>query len=579
MLKATTTMSLWLKLKRTDAAFFLKAGIHAGALIFFLLLPAGCRSSLTPPDQPEMETMNKITTIIAFVRGSEPRDPRLDLVLPVKNQLALLEEYDLPGTFLLMHNALEREDILGLFQDIPDSLELGIWLEMDKGLIEKTGLPWRGRPGFDWDWYAQVGFLIGYTPAEREKIIDVFMNDFKAETGEYPSSAGSWILDSHSLSYMKDKYGIRAAAICRDQWGTDGYSLWGGYYNGGYFPSRENIFMPAQNADFQIDVPVFRMLGSDPVSQYDAGQDPDTFEPSSHQPVYTLEPVWELGQSRSWVQWYFENNFNEHVLSHGFTQTGQENSFGWPQMSCGINLQFSLIARLRDEKKIDVLTLKESGELFLSEFALTPPAAQVFLEDWKERDKGSVWFNSRYYRINLYREGDRIRIRDLYIFNESFPESYGKEPCRTDWMEYRNIPLVDGGQWSGSGVLGAGYFLNSETGEEVLLTSDPTVESDDDFLTIRYTVESSPGVEGEILLVLESENIHIEASFPLYVRISAAPDKEIPFIQNSGFDIRGTWRNFDFFLFLSGGSWRNELQGYGFAFQENSREMTLDFNP
>jgi hypothetical protein len=107
-----------------------------------------------------------------------------------------------------------------------------------------------------------VGFATGYTPAEREKIIDVYMADFKEVFGYYPRSVASWFIDAQTLKYMYDKYQIVASANCKDQYGTDGYTLWGGYWNQAYYPSKINSYMPAQNAANQIPVPIFRMQRS-----------------------------------------------------------------------------------------------------------------------------------------------------------------------------------------------------------------------------------------------------------------------------------------------------------------------------
>lgn len=55
--------------------------------------------------------LNNRLNLVHFIRGSEPRDRALDLALPVQKQIALMQKYRLPGTFLLQYNALEREDI------------------------------------------------------------------------------------------------------------------------------------------------------------------------------------------------------------------------------------------------------------------------------------------------------------------------------------------------------------------------------------------------------------------------------------------------------------------------------------
>ena len=112
---------------------------------------------------------------------------------------------------------------------------------------------------------------------------------------KYPRVAGSWIMDSFSMNYLREKYGMDAFCVCRDQWGTDCYTLWGGYFNQGYYPCKKNMLIPAQTKDEQIPVPVFRMLGSDPIEQYDAGCD-EEYNMAKAQPVCTLEPVWPSGR-------------------------------------------------------------------------------------------------------------------------------------------------------------------------------------------------------------------------------------------------------------------------------------------
>ena len=47
----------------------------------------------------------QIINIINFIRGCEPREP-VDLVLPVKNQIRLMQETNLRGTFLIQYDAL-----------------------------------------------------------------------------------------------------------------------------------------------------------------------------------------------------------------------------------------------------------------------------------------------------------------------------------------------------------------------------------------------------------------------------------------------------------------------------------------
>ena len=117
--------------------------------------------------------MNKrVMNLVNFVRGCEPRYPK-DLYTPVVKQMEVNAQYGFDNTFLLQYDAMQREDFRALFLEKRDEkMELGIWLEMCRELTEKVGIPWRGRPGYDWDWYVDPGFLMAYEPKEREALID-----------------------------------------------------------------------------------------------------------------------------------------------------------------------------------------------------------------------------------------------------------------------------------------------------------------------------------------------------------------------------------------------------------------------
>lgn len=170
-----------------------------------------------------MDNRPTIINIINFVRGVEPREP-MDLVEPVRQQLALLARHGMRGTFLLQYDAMLDDRFTSLLRGTAH--EIGGWLEIMQPLTEAAGIPWRGR--FPWDWHADVGFTVGYTSKEREALVDCFMERFQAVWGAYPKSVGSWLIDAHTLAYMHDKYGVIAGCNCKDQWGTDGYTLWGG---------------------------------------------------------------------------------------------------------------------------------------------------------------------------------------------------------------------------------------------------------------------------------------------------------------------------------------------------------------
>lgn len=417
----------------------------------------------------------KIVNIINFIRLLEPRDPKITeevLYETVVNQVNLMKQYNLRGTFLLQYDALMDSRYQELLKQLPrEDFEIGAWWEIPQPLVEKAGLKWRGR--YPWDWHANVGFSTGYTPKEREKLADVYMADFKAVFGYYPKSVASWFIDAHTLNYLYEKYGIVASANCKDQYGTDGYTLWGGYWNQAYYPSKINSYMPAQTAENQIPVPIFRMLGSDPVRQYDTGVG------HNRQGVITLEPVYSFGGGdEAWVKWFFRELIEGESIGFGYAQAGQENSFTWDAMAHGLRIQFPLIAKLRDEGKLEVQTLEESGEWFRENYKVTPATAVTVNDDLGDSDLGTVWFNSRFYRTNLLWEDGTLRIRDIHLFHEDFPSVYTKEVAMTNECNFFTLPVVDGYLWSNAETL-AGLRLKAIVNDEEVLIkgSKPDIRS------------------------------------------------------------------------------------------------------
>ena len=159
----------------------------------------------------------RVMNLVNFVRGCEPRQPWQDLYTPVAEELRIDKSYGFPHTFLLQYDALLRRDFQELFlKERDENLELGLWFEMGRPLTEAVGIEWRGRPGYDWDWFVDPGFLVSYTPKQREALIDEAFRLFKEIFGCYPQVAGSWLLDSYSMAYMSETYDMKAFCMCRE---------------------------------------------------------------------------------------------------------------------------------------------------------------------------------------------------------------------------------------------------------------------------------------------------------------------------------------------------------------------------
>lgn len=491
------------------------------------LLPAllllGSLTSLSQSPAP------RIVNIVNFIRLLEPRDSAITqdvLYQTVVDQLALIRKHRLRGTFLLQYDALMDPRYQALLKPLPkDSFDIGAWWELPQPLIEKAGLHWRGR--YPWDWRANIGFSTGYTPKQRERLIDVYMADFKNIFGEYPASVASWFIDAHSLQYLYEKYHIVASANCKDQYGTDGYTLWGGYWNQAYYPSKTNSYMPAQHAGHQIPVPIFRMLGSDPVRQYDNGLG------HSRQGVVTLEPVYAFGGGDStWVDWFFNTLTTGNELGFNYTQAGQENSFTWAAMAKGLGLQFPLIARLRDEGRLQVQTLAESGRWFSQKYPVTPATTFTVTKDLPGSNQQTIWFDSRFYRINLLWENGTLRIRDWHLFDERLPSTYETKPATSNECSFFTLPLVDGYLWSRKDTLAGLRAMAIIDGKEVPLEGGPASFQPvgDSIMVICWPLITA---QGTLIITLKEDRLEISwpnaPAFPWFFELRTAGGATLPF--------------------------------------------------
>ncbi|MEO8416608.1 MAG: hypothetical protein ABI472_23285 [Ginsengibacter sp.] len=515
--------------------------------IFVLCSFTGAGGRHTRSSGKEKEHPN-IVNIINFIRLLEPRDSAVTedvLYQTVVKQVAIMKKYKLSGTFLLQYDALLDPRYQQLLKSLSrDSFEIGAWWEIPQPLVENAGLTWRGR--YPWDWHADVGFSTGYSPEEREKLVDMYMSDFKKIFGYYPKSVGSWFIDAHTLNYLYTKYKIVASCNCKDQYGTDGYTLWGGYWNQAYYPSKLNSYMPAQTEQNQTPVPIFRMLGSDPIRQYDNGLG------TSRQGVITLEPVYpHAGGDSAWVNWYFKEFVEGSSMEFAYTQAGQENSFTWDAMENGFRIQMPLIARLRDEKKLKVETLAQSGQWFRDHYKVTPATSVTVTEDIKGSDRKTVWFDSRFYRANLLWENSTLRFRDIHLFNENFPSIYTKQKATSNECSFFTLPFVDGYIWSASGTMSGLRFKTIADGKEVFLAGGNPVVTD----AVKGTLHISwplKSFAGTLVIDIDERQIKMTiigaTSNKWFLDLTTADNAKLPFKNISARQVTCEFEGMNYFV-------------------------------
>lgn len=490
-----------------------------------------------------------IINFINFIRQTEPRWPEdypdEYLFNTTVEELKQLNEFGFKGTFLIQYDALINPDYQELMKKaIEQGHEVGAWWEITEPHVKDAGMNWRGR--FPWDWHANVGFATGYTPDERIRLVDVYMEKFHSIFGCYPASVGSWFIDAHTMGYLYDRYNVKTACMCRDQYGTDGYTLWGGYWNQAYYPSRLNSYMPAQTQEEQIPIPVFRMLGSDPIYQYDSSIG------NNGQGVITLEPIYKNGGgNRRWVEWFFPAMAGSKSINFNYIQAGQENSFGWNAIRNGLTMQVELVRGMADEGLVRVETLGESGSWYKKNFPVTPATAVTVMDDYRGKDISSVWYNSRFYRAGLLWIKNKFVIRDIHMFDAGIESDYLRKAGTTTYCEYITPPFVDGFLWSTKKEK-AGLRLvavkEDGTAKEISVKSHEFVESGENALTVNCNT-----AYGQFSLLFEEDAMTVAfspadgaESLDWALEFTAVKKDDLPFTKMSDKVISASHRGYDY---------------------------------
>lgn len=484
----------------------------------------GCTPRQASQTSDEATHAPRIVNYVNFLRQNDYRmeDDIRQLYHAASEEAKLAREYNIPATFLLQYDALIDPAYQKLLKDsLPEGCEIGGWWEITKPHYDAIGEKWP----FEQVWYPYdvKDFAIGHTPEIRERLVDEYMSKFKEIFGSFPKSVGSWYIDSYTLNYMYEKYGIEASCVCKEQIGTDGYTLWGGYWSQAFYPSKTDAHMPAQTEEGQIPVPVFRMLGSDPIYQYDYSLG------GNGQGVITMEPVYSCaGSDPKWVNYFMDSFMNQPCLQFAYVQIGQENSFGWPMIGEGLSMQVALMDSLRREGKLVYQTLGETGRWFRQHNKVTPSTAVTSLQDFKNEGNQTIWYNSRFYRANLLWNPSGFRFRDIHKFDEQFVSRYHSEAATGTKLIYYTLPIVDGNQWSLPDDR-AGFYICRGNGERVVL-KDPQVKENCENGSLTVSSQDNEGKAFSVCLTESSISVQYNTDEAWTLVLFAPQQEKVPSI-------------------------------------------------
>jgi len=213
--------------------------------------------------------------LLSQVRGTECCD--VGSAQNLRVQMETIGNYGYPAHFLWRYDALTDEEMLEVWRQLArENFTPGLWVEVTPSVATDAGVIYRGDES---NWYtAQNSLLVGYTPAERRRLLDVMIARYQETFGGKPLLAGAWGIDSASLAYLHDQ-GVQVWMSVREQVGTDSFTHLGGPTHYPYFASRAWYLVPSGDPN---DVLVIKHTIADPYHNYGDTTSSYTSQPNDY---------------------------------------------------------------------------------------------------------------------------------------------------------------------------------------------------------------------------------------------------------------------------------------------------------
>jgi hypothetical protein len=241
-----------------------------------------------------------------------------------------------------------------------------------------------------------------------------------------------------------------------------------------------------------------------------------------------------------------------------------------------------LIARLRDEQKVIVQTLAESGQWFRDHYKITPATSVTVNTDIKGSNLKTVWFNSRFFRINLLWENATLRIRDIHLFNEDFPSVYTTAKASSNECSFFTLPFVDGYIWSRPKKIAGLRFKAIIDGKEQLLEgTDPTIISPaPGNLHITWPLKS---MIGTLVIDIDEQEVKmkIEGDKPIdwFLDMTTSDNVKLPFLKINSAKIDCRVEGMNYNIRATKGLFSKPGDGVVFRITPVKNTLILNFSP
>lgn len=357
----------------------------------FLLAASGLRAQ-----EEAVDCEGRYVTLVNPVRG---RDKWSDKTIsPLINQYNLVKEVGFAATWLLQYDALTDPGVASTTKSFSPNQEIGLFLEVSPDLAKEarviypTQVAWANPHAL---------FLSGYLQSERRKLIDALFLKFKKTFGYLPRSVGAWWIDSYSLNYMKQRYGVIAAVIVADQKTTDNYGVWGQWWGVPYFPSKANILIPASDASHQMEVVIIQWAQRDLSLAY--GEGPEYSNHSLQANDYT-----SLGKNTDYFNGLI-GNYLDCGNEIGQVTVGLETGIEGATYLTEYKNQLFALSKIQGLKDVK---MSDFAEGFLVYYSQNPEAVRL-------NDGNSEWVLTSQKRVNQ-KLGDEIYYNPQVSFSDYF---------------------------------------------------------------------------------------------------------------------------------------------------------------
>lgn len=418
------------------------------------------------------------------------------------------ENTQLPLSWAIRFDALTDQKTLEKIKTIPKSQSLGLLLEITPQLASASGVVYKGEPDGS-DWYnGRNTFLIGYAQADRKKLVDVIFNKFKNEFGYYPTFTVSWMIDSWSLNYLQENYGVELHEITKEQYETDSYTLYGGIFNAPYYPTLNHPLIPASSVAEKLDLVMVRQTWSDIERNY-----------GSFFTYFTSQPNDYLQNPKATGTDYFNTLLEQAIFQkdQGMIVIGLENSQEWISFKEEYQNQLVLLQKKQAEGKIKIYSPHDFAVKFKNEVPENIPRILISPE-FPQSETGVLWYFGRTYRARIQNIQNKLVLTDLRIFSP-LTDPYKDKPVSVS-RAYWIIPyLFDGSQQ---------YTLKSKPAGPDIYAGHP-VRSDSEVEPFGMILGSADGKFSR-----EKDTVTIESSDG---QVKLEPDFMTTTVSNSGFTV------------------------------------------